>query len=128
VIIFGLLLVAGFFRSLQFTSLNTLGYCDVDRARMSTATSFAATAQQVAQAIGVAVGAAALEASKALSGRAALALGDFRNAFLFVAVVCAISSVMFLKLPRDAGALVSGRRESPGPESTIDEAPAAAAE
>ena len=35
------LLAGGFFRSLEFTALNALGYADIDQARMSRATSFA---------------------------------------------------------------------------------------
>ena len=38
------LLAGGFFRSLQFTSINTLGYADIEPPRMSRATSFASIA------------------------------------------------------------------------------------
>ena len=47
-IIVTVLLVAGFFRSLQFTSLNALGYADVQTDQMSRATSFVAVIQQLA--------------------------------------------------------------------------------
>src|SRR5690606_38090949 len=56
-VILAILLLGGFFRSLQFTSVNALGYSDVDQRRMSRATSFISVAQQVALSIGVAVGA-----------------------------------------------------------------------
>ena len=46
-VILAMLLVGGFFRSLLFTSLNTLGYADVPMAEMGRATSLASTAQQV---------------------------------------------------------------------------------
>src|SRR5215831_17904647 len=45
--IVGVLIVGGFFRSLEFTSLNTIAYADVDNRRMSRATSLVAVAQQV---------------------------------------------------------------------------------
>ena len=42
-----MLLVGGFFRSLQFTSLNTIAYADIDSRDMSRATSLVAVAQQL---------------------------------------------------------------------------------
>ena len=125
-LIFAVLLFSGFFRSLQFTSLNTLGYCEVDSESMSRATSFATTAQQVAQAMGVAVGAAVVEVSKAYDGDRTVGLTDFRAAFLVVAAISAFSALSFLKLPRNAGATVSGRRapvdplEAPTPRAAAE--------
>jgi len=46
VVILLVLLTGGFFRSLQFTSVNVLAYAEVERERLSHATSFAGTAQQ----------------------------------------------------------------------------------
>src|SRR6184192_2374432 len=45
--IVGVLIIGGFFRSLEFTSLNTIAYAEVDNRRMSRATSLVAVAQQV---------------------------------------------------------------------------------
>ena len=59
-IFFGLLF-GGFFRSLEFTALNAIGYADVAQARMSRATSFASVSQQMSSAVGVAVAAALIE-------------------------------------------------------------------
>ncbi len=47
-IFFGLL-IGGFFRSLEFTALNAIGYADVPSARMSRATSFASVSQQMSR-------------------------------------------------------------------------------
>ena len=52
-----LLLVGGFFRSLQFTSINTLAYAEVDPAQVSRATALISVAQQLAISAGVALGA-----------------------------------------------------------------------
>ena len=52
------LLVGGFFRSLQFTSINAIAYADVDAPRMSRATALAAVGQQLSLSAGVAVGGA----------------------------------------------------------------------
>ena len=62
------LLIGGFFRSLQFTATNTIAYADVDARRMSRATSLVSVAQQLSIAAGVAVGALAVELAVQLKG------------------------------------------------------------
>ena len=47
VIMMGVLLIGGFFRSLEFTSVNALAYADIEAAVMSRATSFSSVAQQL---------------------------------------------------------------------------------
>ncbi len=59
--IVGVLVVGGFFRSLEFTSINTIAYADVDNRRMSRATSLVAVGQQLSISAGVAIGALAVE-------------------------------------------------------------------
>jgi hypothetical protein len=51
------LLAGGFFRSLQFTSLNTLAYADVEEPAMSRATTLASVGQQLSLTFGVGLGA-----------------------------------------------------------------------
>jgi hypothetical protein len=53
-------------------------------------------------ALGVALGGGMLEASTALRG-GEITLDDFHLAFIILAVVCLISTAMFLRLPRNAG-------------------------
>ena len=108
-IIIAILLAGGFFRSLQFTSLNALAFADIDNRAMSRATSFAAVGQQLSLSVGVSVGAAGLEFARSLHGGGALAVGDFTPAFLLVAAVSAMSVFVFSRLEPDAGAVVSGR-------------------
>ena len=60
-------MVGGFFRSLEFTSLNTIAYADVDT-RMSRATSLVAVAQQLSLSVGVALGALAVELTVRVRG------------------------------------------------------------
>ena len=55
-IMIGILMLGGFFRSLQFTSINALAYAEVPTSRMSRATALAAVGQQVSLATGVAIG------------------------------------------------------------------------
>ena len=109
-IIFGLLLIGGFFRSLEFTSLNTLSYADVGRERMSAATSFASMVQQLSASVGVGMGALILHFTVVMRGGDVVMAGDFVNAFVIVAALSSTSIFMFGKLPPDAGAeLIASR-------------------
>lgn len=104
------LLVGGFFRSLQFTALNVIGYAEIDNQAMSRATSFSSVTQQLSLASGVAVGAGALEFMRVGHGGGALAASDFTPAFVVVAALTALSFVTFLRLHPDAGAEMAGRK------------------
>lgn len=106
--LYAVLAGGSFLRSLEFTAFNTLAYADIAPRRMSQATTLYSTIQQVSLTLGVGVGAGALEAAMALSGRAAPAIGDFSVAFLVVAGLSALAAPMCLALPRRAGAEVSG--------------------
>jgi EmrB/QacA subfamily drug resistance transporter len=107
-VILAVLLVGGFFRSLQFTSVNTMGYADIDQPRMSRATSFASMAQQLSLSVGVGTGALLLHVAMAARGSGELQVGDFGPAFLAVGAFAAASALVYLRLPADAGAEVSG--------------------
>ncbi|MEX2628973.1 MAG: MFS transporter [Tistlia sp.] len=109
------LLAGGFFRSLQFTSINAIGYADIDPERMSRATSFAAVVQQLALAAGVAFAAGVLEASQALRGGGALVTADFAVGFLAVALLSGASALVFRRLSGDAGAEVSSHSLATAP-------------
>ncbi len=107
--IFGLLALGGLARSLQFTALNTLAFADVPQAKLSAATSFFGTAQQLSPALGVVLATASLEASSALHGRQGLlTTADFSWAFVISAVVVAASAPFFTRLRQDAGGAISG--------------------
>jgi Arabinose efflux permease len=109
--IFALLIVGGFFRSLQFTAFNALGFADVERDRMSQATSFSSVMQQVSVALGVSVAAFALDFGRAGHG-GDLRLADFHLAFFVVAAISVTTIVFALLLPANAGAEVSGHGRS----------------
>jgi EmrB/QacA subfamily drug resistance transporter len=113
------LLAGGYFRSLQFTSLNALSYAEIDQHRMSRATSFASVSQQMSSAVGVAVAAASVESMQWAFGDAQLTARDMKYSFFVVALVTLSSLVFFLRLKPDAGSEVSGARAD-------REAPAAA--
>ncbi|MFT8244153.1 MFS transporter [Roseomonas sp. BN140053] len=108
--VFVLLAVGGVFRSLHFTSLNSLAYAEIPQPRLSAATSLYSTAQQLSMALGVVTGSTALTAAVALSGQSGPSLGSFAIAFLAVAAITLISIPMVMRLPPDAGAAVSGHQ------------------
>jgi EmrB/QacA subfamily drug resistance transporter len=107
-VIFLALLVGGFFRSLQMTSINTLGYADVPPGMLSRATSFSSMAQQLSQTAGIATAALLLHLVLSARGGSALAAGDFYPVFVGVAAISLFSVPFFLKMSPDAGAEVSG--------------------
>ena len=108
-----LLFVGGFFRSLQFTSINTMAYADVEPERVSRATALVSVAQQLAVSSGVALGASAVELTVHLKGGGPLGASDFPPAFLAVAAISALSVLIFLRLAPDAGAEMTARGPAP---------------
>jgi EmrB/QacA subfamily drug resistance transporter len=107
--IYGVLLIGGFMRSLQFTAYNTLAYGDVPRARMSSATSLYTAGQQLAATIGVSTGAVSLQLASAFSGHATPEPIDFSFAFLVVGGLTLIAAPVALLMPRSAGDELTGR-------------------
>lgn len=126
-----ILVVGGFFRSLQFTAINTIAYAEVEPAEMSRATTLVSVNQQLAISAGVAVGAFAVEAAMTLQGSAELSAADFWPGFAVVAIISALSAYAFWCLPDDAGHEVSGKKIVPleprkVPESAASEGTAEA--
>jgi EmrB/QacA subfamily drug resistance transporter len=109
-LILAALLTGGFFRSLQFTALNAIGYADVDQPRMSRATSFASVSQQMSSAVGVAVAALSIQSVQLALGDRTLVARDMTISFGVVALITLSSVAMFARLKPDAGAEVSGAR------------------
>jgi MFS family permease len=109
-IMMSVLFIGGFFRSLQFTCVNAISVAEVDQPEMSQATSMTSVFQQLALSIGVTVGASILQLSLAFRGSETLVAGDFPLAFLVVGAISASSFISFVRLPRDAGEEVAGRK------------------
>ena len=97
------LLLGGFFRSLQFTAINTLAYADISQASMSRASSFAAMGQQLGVSLGVGVAAEALHLSMLYRGSTTLATADVVVGFLVIGVLSALPSFSFWRLSPQAG-------------------------
>jgi MFS family permease len=109
--IIAMLLIGGFFRSLQFTSMNSLAYADLETKSMSQATSFTSVAQQLSISAGVTVAALVLETLRYSRGTSAILVSDFQIAFLIVGAI-SLSCILFvLRLPKDAGSALTRRVE-----------------
>ena len=108
VVIVLVLLLSGCLRSLQFTALQALSFADATRENMSQATSIASMTQRLAQSLGIAVGAYALEVSSLAQGHASIVAADFPPAFIAVAMIAALCVFFHRRLPQAAGTEVSG--------------------
>jgi EmrB/QacA subfamily drug resistance transporter len=104
------LLIGGFFRSLQFTGVNALTYADIGPDKMSRASSFAAMAQQLGVSLGVGVAAVTLNVSMALRGSEHASIGDIVAGFLVVGLLCAASFFSFRRLDPAAGSQLNGQK------------------
>jgi EmrB/QacA subfamily drug resistance transporter len=116
--IVGVLIAGGFLRSLQFTSINTLAYADVDYQRMSRATSLVAVAQQLSISVGVAIGALAVDVTLWAHGRSVITAADFQPAFVTVALIAGCACFVFARMPDDAGEELARRAPLPAPSPT----------
>jgi len=105
-----ILVVGGFFRSLEFTAINTVAYAEVEPARMSRATTLVSVNQQLAISAGVALGAFSVESTMLIRHVSELSASEFAPAFLVVSIVSAVSAWFFWQMPDDAGHEISGRK------------------
>jgi MFS family permease len=115
-LITAVLLLGGFFRSLEFTCINTLAYAEVEPRHLSRATTLSAVGQQLAISTGVAFGAFVVEFTLRSRGATVIDAGDFPAAFAIVGAISALSVISFWRLPKDAGEQIAGRgklREPP---------------
>jgi MFS family permease len=117
--ILSVLLIGGFFRSLQFSSVNSLAFADLGDSDMSKATGFTSVAQQLSITAGIAIGALGLEVARHFRGDAMLVPADFSWAILLVSLISVSSFFVLLPLPIDAGASLTASPppEAPPPES-----------
>ncbi|HEY3695171.1 MFS transporter [Phenylobacterium sp.] len=103
------LLAGGFFRSLQFTSLNGLSYADIDQPRMSRASTMASMSQQVVQSVGVGLAALLLHATMQLRGETRITVDAIAPAFVIIGLITFVSLAYYIRLPANAGDEMNGR-------------------
>ncbi len=102
-------LMQGFFNSLQFSSMNSLAYADVDSGDSSMASTISSSLQQLSMSFGLAAG--TLITAWFLGGvpqtEPALVTSALHRAFLTLAVLTALSSLTFWGLHRSDGESIS---------------------
>lgn len=117
VLIFVGLFVGGFFRSLQYTALNSIAFADVSAPRMSAATSFSSMMQQISNGMGVAFAAVVLNLVLVLHGgsRRDIPASAIRITIILMAIVTVASCFYFVQLKPDAAVEVSGHKRAATP-------------
>lgn len=117
--ILGLSFSQGFFMSLQFTSMNSLIYADVNDRDASKASSIASTVQMMALSFGVAF--ASLVAGWFLRGldqtNPVEVIPALHRAFITMGLLTMVSSVTFWWLHRDDGNNISNRPNAPAADA-----------
>ena len=109
-LIYAVLLAAGMTRSMNFTTITTLAFADVNAEQRAGASALATMFQQVAMTLGVAFAAFALGASQMLRAAPSLGLADFRYVWFAIALLMGLATAGALRLDRAAGATISGRQ------------------
>jgi EmrB/QacA subfamily drug resistance transporter len=104
----------GFMTSLQYTSMNTLAYADIDGPAASDASTIASTVQQLAVSFGVAAASlvTVLFIPERLNVTPAHMLHGIHLALLALAALTALSTVVFMELKASDGAAVSSHKSA----------------
>jgi EmrB/QacA subfamily drug resistance transporter len=104
------LAVGGFFRSLQFTSLNGMAYADLEQDQMSRGTTTASMAQQFMQSVSIGLAATLLHFLMVSRGETHLTAAAVTPAFAIIGAGTLISLFWFYRLPADAGDEMNNRK------------------
>ena len=116
-----LLVASGVFRSVGFTTYNSVAFADVDAARMTHASTLNSTLQELGAGIGIAVAALFVRLGEPLGSAVGLGPGTdqpFRVAFILLALVLLVPLVEALLLDRTAGDAVTGHAARTPKEAT----------
>ncbi|MFK4811984.1 MFS transporter [Devosia sp. ZW T5_3] len=101
-LIIGILVFVGFWQSIFWTGSNAFVFADIEDKDAGQANVISQVSTQLSIALGVALGGGMLEMSNAMRG-GELVLADFHLAFFVLAAICLISTIMFARLPANAG-------------------------
>ncbi len=101
----GIGLLQGFFNSLQFSSMNTLAYADVESKDSSMASTIASSFQQLSMSFGLAAGSivTAWFLGRVPQTDQVMVTRALHHAFITLAVMTMLSSLVFARLRRDDG-------------------------
>lgn len=109
-LMFASLFFAGLTRSMEFTALSTFTFAEVVAAERGSASTLSSMLQQLAMLLGIALAALMLQVSQHLRGQLQPDLFDFHLAFMLNGLLALGAAFLFLRLPHNAGAEVSGQR------------------
>ncbi|MFK3740559.1 DHA2 family efflux MFS transporter permease subunit [Massilia sp. TN1-12] len=106
----GIGLLQGFFNSLQFSSMNTLAYADVEQKDSSMASTMASSFQQLSMSFGLAWGSLVTGwfLGRVPQTDQVVVTQALHHAFLALAAVTVVSALMFWRLRPDDGSSISG--------------------
>lgn len=106
----GIGLLQGFFNSLQFSSMNTLAYADVEQKDSSMASTIASSFQQLSMSFGLAWGSLVTGwfLGRVPQTNQVMVTQALHHAFLALAAVTVVSALMFWRLRPDDGSSISG--------------------
>jgi EmrB/QacA subfamily drug resistance transporter len=106
----------GFLTSLQYTSMNTLVYAEIDEEEASAASSIASTMQQMSISFGVATASliTAFFLPQSARSNPPVFIRGVHHAFYVLGAMTIVSTIVFRKLKRDDGNAVSSHKEAHG--------------
>jgi EmrB/QacA subfamily drug resistance transporter len=119
-VIVAISLCLGFFNSLQFSSMNSIAYADVDNSNSSMASTMASSMQQLSMSFGLAAGSLVTGwflGDLPQSNRVALT-SALHHAFITLAVLTVLSSAMFWTLRKSDGEAISQAKRTD--EESVD--------
>jgi MFS family permease len=100
---------SGMFRSMQFSSLNTLAYADIPNKNMSNANTLYSTAQQMTLGMGIALGAVSLHIASVIHGHGTrYQMNDFHMAFVFIGFLSLLGLIEYSRIKKTDGLNVRG--------------------
>jgi MFS family permease len=104
-IILLILFLNGIFRSMQFTSINTICFADLMGKQIGSASAITSTSMQLANALGVALASLGLVLAQNLRDpqSTVLSLADFQMSLVMIALISFTGLFSLLKLPNHAG-------------------------
>jgi EmrB/QacA subfamily drug resistance transporter len=121
----GIGLLQGFFNSLQFSSMNTLAYADVEQKDSSMASTISSSFQQLSMSFGLASGSlvTAWFLGRVPQTDQAMVTSALHHAFLTLAITTMLSSLVFRRLRRSDGESISRGKQRVEEAAAQDSAP-----
>ena len=102
-VIWLVVLLGGFFPALQFTSLNSMIYAQIEPRDVGRATSLGSVVQQISLGLGVTIAGIALQITRSIQGHPKITWSDFWPSFVLMGLCSFASILVTRRLAPDAG-------------------------